>query len=105
MGTPETSGPSEPVVVRPRSADVVPKVHGSTMRHHPGNWCPHREAEMDRPLDPVHVLHSRGIAVDVRHDVVILKRHWCFAATCLDLRTHFAVTSQQAQRRSFAPLD
>ena len=95
----------EPVVVRPRSADVVPKVHGSTMRHHPGNWCPHREAEMDRSLDPVHVLHSRGIAVDVGDDVVIVKRDRRLAGTCLYLRAHFAVTSQQPQRRSFAPLD
>ena len=60
---------------------------------------------MDRLFDQVHVPHSRGIAVDVGDDVVILKRDRCLAGTCLYLRAHFAVTSQQAQRRSFAPLD
>jgi len=60
---------------------------------------------MDRPFDPVHVFHLGGIAVDVRHDVVILKRHRCRAGTCLDLRPHFAVSGQQAQRGSFASLD
>ena len=52
----------EPIVVRPRSTDVVSQVDGSTVGDHPGCRCPHGEAEMDRPFDPVHVFHSGGIA-------------------------------------------
>lgn len=75
------------------------------MRHHPRYRRPHREAEVDRPLDPVHVFHSRRIAVHVCHHVVILERHWCLARTRLDLRPHLAVPSQQALHCRLTSLD